>query len=252
MSAPESSQTEIVDDGLASEFTGLQGRVEATVGIAMSAVGSSAPPVLLGDWSSGPAWSTMKVPLVMTALRASGSPVANAEMTAAITQSDNEAAETVWASLGDPSTAARKVEAVLAEFGDTTVVQHEKVRPEYSAFGQTDWPLARQSRFLSAAACDSRSDPVLALMGAVAPDQRWGLGAIPGTRFKGGWGPSVSGDYLLRQIALIPTPSGLSAVAVAAQPNSGSYEDGIANLTEVADWLTAHNAALPAGHCQPS
>jgi hypothetical protein len=86
-------------------------------------------------------------------------------------------------------------------------------------------------------------------MGEVAADQRWGLGAIPETKFKGGWGPSVSGEYLVRQIALIPTPTGLSAVAVAAQPNSGSYDDGIANLTEVADWLMAHSHALPAGQC---
>jgi hypothetical protein len=51
---------------------------------------------------------------------------------------------------------------------------------------------------------------------------------------------------------LMPTPTGLSAVAVAAQPNSGSYDDGIANLTEVADWLMEHHEALPSGHCHPS
>ena len=33
----------------------------------MSAVGGSAPPVVLGHWNIGPAWSTMKVPLVMAA-----------------------------------------------------------------------------------------------------------------------------------------------------------------------------------------
>lgn len=239
-------------EALSADFANLQQRLDAEIGVALSPVGGTAPPVLLGSWSTGPAWSTMKVPVMMAALRAPDSREVTPEMIAAITQSDNAAAEAVWTSLGGASTAARKVEAVLAEFGDTTVVQHEKVRPEYSAFGQTDWSLAHQSRFLSAAACDSRSDPVLALMGAVAPDQIWGLGAIPGTKFKGGWGPSVSGEYLVRQIALIPTPSGLSAVAVAAQPNSGSYEDGIANLTEVSNWLMAHNAALPSGRCQPS
>ena len=173
-------------------------------------------------------------------------------MSAAITLSDNDAADRVWASLGEPAAAAREVEAVLAEFGDDTVIQHEKVRPEYSAFGQTYWSLAHQSQFLSAAACNSRSDPVLALMGVVASDQMWGLGVIPGAKLKGGWGPSVSGAYLVRQIALILTPSGLSAVSVAAQPNSGSYADGVANLTEVANWLMAHNALLPSGRCRPS
>ena len=89
-------------------------------------------------------------------------------------------------------------------------------------------------------------------MGVVASDQMWGLGVIPGAKLKGGWGPSVSGAYLVRQIALILTPSGLSAVSVAAQPNSGSYADGVANLTEVANWRMAHNALLPSGGSRPS
>jgi hypothetical protein len=131
-------------DGLAGEFARLRDKIDATLGIAMSAVGSLAPPVVFGDWSSGPAWSTIKVPVVMTALRAPDSAGLTAEMIAAITQSDNAAAEVVWASLGHPSTAARKVEAVLAEFGDITVVEDEKVRPEYSAFGQTDWSLVNR------------------------------------------------------------------------------------------------------------
>ena len=49
-------------------------------------------------------------------------------MTAAITESDNAAAELIWASLGDPVTAAGKVEAVLRQTGDLTTVQSQKVR----------------------------------------------------------------------------------------------------------------------------
>ncbi|MGO9156626.1 hypothetical protein [Mycobacterium sp.] len=56
-------------------------------------------------------------------------------MTAAITESDNAAAESIWASLGDPVIAARKVEAVLRQTGDFTTVQSQKVLPEFSAFG---------------------------------------------------------------------------------------------------------------------
>ena len=127
------------------------------------------------------------------------------------------------------------------------MVQDEKVRPEYSAFGQTDWSLVNQSRFFSAAACDSRSDPVLALMGEVAPDQLMGARRDPRDQVQGWLGTVLSGEYLVRQIALMPTPSGLSAVAVAAQPNSGSYDDGIANLTEAANWLMEHNGRCPPG-----
>ena len=110
--------------------------------------------------------------------------------------------------LGDPVTAAGKVDAVLAETGDFARVQYRKVRPEFSAFGQTEWPLTEQVRFLSVAACDRRDNAVLALMGMIEQGQRWGLGTIGGTRFKGGWGPSPTGKYLLRQMGLIITPAG--------------------------------------------
>ena len=41
-------------------------------------------------------------------------------------------------------------------------------------------------------------------MGQVTGDQRWGLGALPDAKIKGGWGPAPSGRYLVRQIAVVP------------------------------------------------
>ncbi len=86
-------------------------------------------------------------------------------------------------------------------------------------------------------------------MGRVEADQRWGIGTIAGSRFKGGWGPSPTGAYLVRQIGVIGTPNGMIAVALAAQPASGTYDDGTADLTQMADWLAGHLAALPSGQC---
>jgi hypothetical protein len=235
---------------LVRDFAQLQTSVKGPIGIALAPVGGPGTPLSLGDWHSGAAWSTMKVPLVIAALREEDPPHVTAEMTAAITQSDNAAAEAIWAGLGDPATAAAKVQAVLAEAGDSTAVQSRRVRTQYSAFGQTDWSLSEQVRFLSVAACDSRNAPVLTLMGHVAKDQRWGLGNIAGTRFKGGWGPSVSGAYLERQIGLIATPTGVSAVAVAAETTSGSYTDAVRDLNVIARWLLDHLAMLPSGHCR--
>jgi hypothetical protein len=192
----------------------------------------------------------MKVPLVMAALRAQNPPRVTAQMTAALTTSDNAAAEAIWASLGAPTTAAQRVEAVLSQAGDQTPVQSQRVRPQFSAFGQTDWSLISQAHFLAVAACDGRNAPVLALMGQVAADQRWGLGTIPSTRFKGGWGPFPSGKYLHRQIGLIATPAGVSAVAVAAEPDSGSYIDGVHALNDIASWLSVHLTMLPSGRCR--
>jgi hypothetical protein len=170
-------------------------------------------------------------------------------MKAAITESDNAAAESIWASLGDPVTAARKVQDVLEQAGDPTHVEWRKLRPEFTAFGQSDWALVDQVRFLAYASCDKQDEPTFDLLSQVEPDQRWGLGTIPNTGFKGGWGPSLTGSYLVRQMGVLTTPAGQTAVAVAVQPASGSFSDGTRDLTEVARWLTDHLAALPAGRC---
>jgi hypothetical protein len=234
---------------LVEDFSQLKASVKATIGIVLAPVGGSGTPLSLGNWHSGPAWSTIKVPLVLAALREEQSPSVTKQMTAAITQSDNAAAEAIWVGLGDPATAAGKVEAVLAQAGDLTRVQSQRVRPEFSAFGQTDWPLANQARFMSAAVCDSRNKAVLTMMGQIDRDQRWGLGNIPGTRFKGGWGPSPAGKYLQRQMGLMITPRGTTVAAVAAEPHSGSYDDGIRVLNQVANWLANHIVMLPSGRC---
>jgi len=236
---------------LAADFARLETKLHAVAGIAVSAVGNGQAPIMLGDWEHGPAWSTIKVPLIIAALRQENPPTVTDAMTAAITESDNAAAESIWASLGDPVTAARKVEAVLRQTGDSTTVQSQKVRPEFTAFGQTDWSLTDQARFTSVAVCDSANAPVFALMGRVQPDQRWGIGTVPGAQFKGGWGPSPTGSYLVRQLGVLPTPNGRIAVALAAQPASGKFDDGTAALDEMASWLTAHLGALPAGQCGP-
>jgi hypothetical protein len=125
------------------------------------------------------------------------------------------------------------------------------VRHEYTAFGQTDWSLTNQALFLSAAACDPRDRPVLSLMGKVESEQQWGLGVLPKTEIKGGWGPSQSGSYLVRQIGILPSPKGLTVVAIAAEPDSGSFPDGTQNLTAIAHWLQDHLDALPAALCKP-
>jgi hypothetical protein len=233
----------------AAEFTSLAAGLDADVGIVVRPVGAGPAPVTAGEWNTGTAWSTIKVPLAIAALRETEPPEATDAMRAAITESDNDAAEAIWASLGDPETAARKVEAVLAEAGAPTTVESRKVRPEFTAFGQTTWSLRDQATFLSAAACDPGNQPIMDLMGQISPDQRWGLGQIPGAKFKGGWGPSPEGNYLVRQFGVIPVNEGLAVVAVAVDPRSGSFDDGTQALTQIATWLREHADLLPAGNC---
>ncbi|BDB41929.1 serine hydrolase [Mycobacterium kiyosense] len=172
---------------LASEFAQLAARLNATMGLAVAAVGSAEPPATWGSSEQGPAWSTSKVPLVIAAYREQGH--ITDKMRAAITESDNAAAEALWQQLGEPATAARKVQQSLQETGDPTTVQSRKVRPEYTAFGQTIWSLANQAHFTANAFCDKRNDPIFDLMAQIQQQQTWGIGTMAGARFKGGWGP---------------------------------------------------------------
>jgi hypothetical protein len=234
---------------LTADFNQLKSRLNAKVGVVVSAVGGGQAPKIFGDWTEGPAWSTSKVPLVIAAYRQQNPLQITDTMRATITESDNAAAERVWAQLGEPVVAGKKVQQVLQDTGDPTVVEHRKVRAEFTAFGQTIWSLTNQVRFLASAYCNGENDPIFALMGQVVPNQSWGIGDIPGTQFKGGWGPYPSGKYLVRQMGILTTPTGKIAVALAAEPASGQFTDGTKVLGEVAKWLSRQFGALPAGKC---
>ena len=253
-SAPSPATTVPNPTGLVADFAQFQTGLHAKVGVAVRGAGSgSADPVTLGvsDFSDQPAWSTIKVPLIIAAMRHHNNDHPTTAMVAAITESDNAAAEAIWEGLGDPATAAADVGKVLHDTGDPTTVESRKLRPEYTAFGQTDWSLTNQAEFLSAAACDPRNQSVLDLMGQVTSDQRsWGLGPLPDAKIKGGWGPSQSARYLVRQIGVVPAGQrGLTVVAMAAEPDSGSFADGTHALSQIGDWLHARLDKLPAAKC---
>jgi hypothetical protein len=208
----------------------------ATVGVAFSPVGDGQSPTVWGTWRQGPAWSTSKVPLVIAAYRREQR--ITGTMRAAIVESDNAAAESIWASLGDPATAAQAVQQILRESGDlTTTVESRKTRPGFTAFGQTVWSLGNQVRFVAGASRISENLPIFDLMGQIVEGHSWGMGRIPGALFKGGWGPSTSGKHLVRQMGVLPTSTGKIAVAIATEPDSGEFADGTEQLDQIADWL---------------
>jgi len=209
-------------------FDELAQTVPGKVGVAIASAG--AEPVSLGEWSDGVAWSTIKVPLAVAALRAG---VAHADqLVAAITRSDNAAAEELWSQLGDP--AAPLVQSVLREAGDpVSVVESRRLRAEYTPFGQTRWSLADQARFAAGLSCVSEASRIVDLMGALSVDHRWGL-AAKGFAAKGGWGPGLTDGYLVRQFAIV---SGTVGVAVAAEVREGGYQVGVDAINSVADWV---------------
>ena len=114
----------------------------------------------------------MKVPVVVAAMTAGRADPADVQR--AITRSDNDAARRLWDALDD---GPGEVEAVLPR--------------GWSSFGRTVWSLDAAAGFYRALATGELLGPpdterILDAMGCVVPEQRWGLGTVPGMRFKGG------------------------------------------------------------------
>ncbi|MEU4415138.1 hypothetical protein AB0G00_11090 [Nocardia salmonicida] len=236
-----------VPGSLAADFTELQQGFRGSAGLAIMPVGGKKM-VTFGNWSSGPAWSTIKVPLAIAALRNSASYATYAS--AAITASDNGAADTLWDSLGGGAAAAQAVQNVLREGGDIrTTVPTARTRADASIYGQAEWTLADQVRFASQLPCIPQSERVVGLMQQIIASHHWGLGAFGSAEFKGGWGPDPTGKYLVRQFGLIDSPSGRIAIAFAAQPDSGGFSDGMAMLDKMATLISGHLSELAGGHC---
>lgn len=225
-----------------ASFAKLASDLPGGEGVAVSGIGRGQEPWVAGTVRGGAAWSTAKVPVAMAAINAgSGSP---ADLVAAITASDNAAAERLWAGLGSAADAAAAADGALRAAGDrTTRIQPRRLRSEYTAFGQTSWALADQVRFVAGMACAPGGPRVLELMGDVVADQRWGLGS-QGRRaqFKGGWGPGVTpgaGDgWMDRQMGVIRI--GDTPVAVAMDTTAAGHDVGTRNLTRLARWVATH------------
>ncbi len=235
-------------DALAKGFDGLAADLPATTGIAVAPVGADTV-FTAGSWSTGVAWSTIKVPLAIAALRTRDADT-HALVSKAITRSDNAASEQLWSSLGPPDRTARRVQAVLRDGGDaTTVVESRRLRPGFTAFGQTRWSLDLQARFAAHLPCIPDAGTVVDVMHHLVEGQRWGL-ASGDTAAKGGWGPSHADGYLVRQFGIVSTANGAAGVALAAE--SDTFENGVEALNRMAGWLSTHTSELPGGSCPDS
>jgi hypothetical protein len=115
---------------------------------------------------------TMKVPVIVACITSGRADWHDVDL--AIVQSDNEAALRLWERLDD---GPARVEAVLRRAGD-----------------------------------DDGTARVLDAMGRIVPEQRLGIGSIPGIRFKGGWGPGEDGGYDVIQVGI----AGDAVIALAA------------------------------------
>lgn len=229
-------------------FEELQHQIGHRIGIAVMPLSPSATPQVMGAWTTGPAWSTIKVPIAQAALNAHvANPTAVRE---AITASDNGSAATLWSSLGGTATAGARVQQILRSSGDPSTIVNTVTNTKFSPYGQTNWSLADQCRFLSGYSKNPDSQQVLGLMGQVRADQRWGLGSINGAKFKGGWGPDANGVYQLRQMGIIDTPNGPVAVALALDSPDG-FEPGQKDANAIAQWIKENAGQFATGKPTP-
>lgn len=215
------------------------------LGTAGAAVGGPEGIVVAGFTEPTPAWSTIKVPIAIAALRAD--PSLSPDAAAAITASDNDAAQRLYTVAGEAGT-----NAVLAELGLGTGVNTAPLRPEFSTYGQTPLSVADEATMANTLACVSGAGEVLGLMGQVDPGQSYGLGT-QGALFKGGWGPDESGMYQVRQFGLLPRGNGTYVpVALTALPADGTYETGQQMLSAMAQNLGEQADAFAPAACQHS
>ena len=184
------------------------------------------------------AWSTSKVPIAIAALRVDPGLAPIAE--AAITVSDNVAAESLWAAV-----TPAQVEAVLAEAGTPIAMNTVITRPGFTAFGQTQFSTHDQATFAAGLPCVAGSGDVLAMMGRISPDQAYGLGTMPGAQFKGGWGPDTAGRYVIRQLGLVDG----RGVALTVAPADGQYATGQQMATQIAGQLGQVLQQMPKAAC---
>ena len=143
-----------------------------------------------------PAWSTVKVPIAIAALRDEASPEL---VDLAIKESDNDAAYALWSHVrwteGDAGSA---VKALLKEYDSSGEFEEP--------FGYSTWLLEEQAKFGAHLPCISEAAQVYDAMDDIVEWQDNGLDRLPHTRAKGGWGLSEEDNgYTHRQIGVRET-----------------------------------------------
>ncbi len=243
--------------GATSSFQQLASSLPGRVELAVLPLGAGKKEVL-GEDGAAHGWSTTKVPVLVSLLRARGSEGLTSQeqawAQAAITASDNQSVLNLFGDLerlkGGLGGASGYIESVLRMGGDNETVVATAPPPPGAAttFGQTEWSPGEAVKFFRALALgcllsSSQTGYVLGLMQNIEPSESWGLGSagFSSVAFKGGWGPE-SGGYLVRQSGIV-NPGSSSGAAVAIVAYAPSFSAGTEMLTRIASWL-AHNLIL--------
>lgn len=198
-----------------------------------------------GSGGALPAWSTIKVPIALTAWEHCDDKDFVLEQTrAAIEWSDNDSAYALWRCIGSDDEASRLVGEEIARSGVSVHVE--------PAFGTTTWPNPAQARYAQHLASIPADNPVIQEMHKIDEDHSYGLGTIADLPFKGGWSDDTDGSFHVRQLGFF-TLSGSGAgsdagaafgVALAARSPLGSEQDCHDALDELAALLASSTLQL--------
>jgi hypothetical protein len=258
-SAAAGSGAGVLDSGASASFQQLASSLPGRVELAVTPLGSGSSEVL-GNDEAAHGWSTTKVPVLVSLLRARGSAgLTSQELTwahAAITESDNQSVLDLFGDLerlkGGLGGASEYMDSVLRAAGDseTTVATAPPPAGAATTFGQTEWSPGEAVKFfraldLGCLLSASQTSYVLGLMQSIESSESWGLGSagFSSVAFKGGWGPEAGG-YLVRQSGIVD-PGSSSGAAVAIVAFAPSFGAGTEMLTRTASWLNHHLALTP-------
>lgn len=212
---------------------------------------------LAGAEGAEPAWSTIKVPIAIAALRDGAD---ESLVDAAIKESDNDAAYALWQQVEwTEGSAIESIQKLLNDF-DSNVEMDQ-------AFGMSTWKVKDQARFASRLGCVHESEYVYDAMQDIVDWQKWGLSGLDGVHSKGGWGLDDSdGEYTSRQMGVMPVDGGEVGIAISTSWKTWDDDmsflddteyDGVedisaAALDEIASRLeTLIKKALETGDLQP-
>lgn len=208
--------------------------------------------------SSGPAWSTAKLIVVVTVLRKQRLIPINysvrSDIASALRYSDNSAAIRLHERLigvcgGTEYGAAQCMTETLRAGGSGTTQVSTSFNGRTDAvthWGQTQWSTQEQSTWLANLYRGRIIGPnagnlVFSNMAQVTSSQRWGLGQAGATYFKGGWGANA--PLTVRQVGLVKKNGHWWSVAIlltSSVPGADNHFDTLSNYaTRVVGCLPA-------------
>ena len=196
-------------------------------------------PTNAGSGGTLPAWSTIKVPIALTAYEhCEDEDFVLEQTTAAIEWSDNDAAFALWRCLGSDAEASALVSDEIAHAGTSVHVE--------AAFGTTEWPVPAQARYAHHLATIRPENPVIQEMHKIDEEHSYGLGTIADVPFKGGWSDAPDESFHVRQLGFTRIDGVDYGIAIAARSVLGSEKDCQDALDQIAALLIESSEHLHA------